>query len=95
VAQAAGSGIYIWANEEEELSSEPTFSETLEGEGYERWGEVAGRILYTDGIRAVWVVQGLTVWVAGGPVDNLPELEVLAPLVEASEIVDYDAIDTR
>jgi hypothetical protein len=94
IARAAGSGIYIWANEEEELSSEPAFTETLEAEGYERWGEVAGRTLFTDGIRAVWVVQDLRVWVAGGPVDDLPELEVVAPLVEASERVDYDAIDT-
>jgi hypothetical protein len=95
VARVAGSGIYIWTNEEEELSSEPTFAETLEAEGYERWGEVAGRTLFTDGIRAVWVVQGLRVWVAGGPVDDLPELDIVAPLVEASGRVDYDAIDTR
>jgi hypothetical protein len=95
VARAAGSGIYIWTNEQEELGSEPTFTETLEAEGYERWGEVAGRTVFTDGIRAVWVVQGLRVWVEGGPVDDLPELDVVAPLVEASEAVDYDAIDTR
>jgi len=95
VAQAAGNGIYIWTTEEEELDGEPTFTETLEAEGYERWGRVAGRTLFTDGVRAVWIVQGLRIWVAGGPVDDLPELDVVAPLVQASKRVDYDAIVTR
>ena len=94
VGRAPGTGYYIWTTREESLEARP-FEDRITDEGYRKWATIGGVDLFSDGIRAVWTVQGIHVWVAGGPVDDLPEPEVIDPLVRASQRVDYDEIDTR
>ncbi|MGH2722726.1 MAG: hypothetical protein ACRDI0_00395 [Actinomycetota bacterium] len=94
VGGAQGHGFYIWATEADELPTQP-FDEAIASEGYRLDRAVEGVLVFTDGVRAVWTVQGLHVWVEGGPVDTLPPPEVIAELVRATIAVDYDEIDTR
>ncbi|MBI4259395.1 MAG: hypothetical protein HY658_02405 [Actinobacteria bacterium] len=92
VARSNGAGIYFWAFPPEDARPLP---EALSDEGYRVLTTVDGVEVFTDGIRAAWAVQGLWVWVEGGPVDRLPGVDAVEPLVRASLAVDYDAIDTR
>jgi hypothetical protein len=50
--------------------------------------------VFTDGIRSVWTVQGFHLWLDENVESTIPE-GVVRALVEASQRVDYDAIDTR
>jgi heat shock protein HslJ len=95
VARAPDTGFYVWANREERLATEPTSRQAIAAEGYEPWERVGTTEVFTDGIRAAWTVQGMHCWIEGGPVDDLPPIAAIAPVVRASERVDYDAIDTR
>lgn len=102
VADLSTTRVYIWATRPDEgaFGTEPLEGEIASGE-YALLGDVAGVPVYgndqTFGGVAVWTVQGLNVWVSAGPTieDERPGLDGLAPLVQASLEVDYDAIDTR
>jgi hypothetical protein len=61
---------------------------------YITYQNVADITVYTDGTRFVWTVQGFHVWLGEG-LSGPPRVRAIEPLVRASLMVDYDAIDTR
>lgn len=94
VGRGGGTGFYIWTTRQESLESRP-FEDRIADEGYRKWATVAGVDIFTDEVRAVWTVHGLHVWVEGGPVDDVPELGIVDPLVRASQGLDYDEFEPR
>jgi hypothetical protein len=90
-AVASGGEFHVWA-----FPPEFTIDELKAEENYRQLAIIDDTVLYSDGIRAFWMVQGLAVWVSGWQVeDSTPPLAALGDLVRSSQLVDYDAIDTR
>jgi hypothetical protein len=90
-AAAPGGEFHVWA-----FLPDFTIDELIAEEGYREMAIVDDTIVYSDGVRIFWMVQGLVVWVSGWQVDDdTPPMTVLGDLVQASQLVDYDAIDTR
>jgi hypothetical protein len=99
---------YVWNTETEELPGRPPsvrvteeeFEESLGKEGYREQSVVAGVPVLTDGIRTVWMTQGLAVWLQPSALPESKEDPFLDPetveaLVRTSLRVDYEAVDTR
>jgi hypothetical protein len=90
-AAAPGGEFHVWA-----FPPDFTADELKQDEGYRQEAIVGGTVVYSDGVRVFWMVQGLVVWVSGWQADDpIPPVAVLGNLVHASELVEYDAIDTR
>jgi hypothetical protein len=70
------------------------FAEAVENEGYREAQVIAAVTVYSDGVRAVWTVQGLHV-LTSGETGEPPPGPIIDKLVRASLAIDYDAIDTR
>jgi hypothetical protein len=85
----------IWTTEADPTDQyvvppEPGFDERI----YRRVIQVEELTVFSEGVRFVWTVQGLHVWMESNVEGTVPE-ELVRALVEASQRVDYDAIDTR
>jgi hypothetical protein len=90
-AAAPGGEFHVWA-----FPPDFTVAEVKAEENYRQMAIIDDTVVYSDGIRAFWMVQGLVVWVSGWQIDDsTPPLAVLSDLVRSSQLVDYDAIDTR
>jgi hypothetical protein len=61
----------------------------LSAESYQPFGTVDGTVVYSDGTRITWRVQGLSIWVSGYLFDE-PTLDTIAPLLRASDEVPYE-----
>lgn len=95
IVEGLGGEFAIWAT-----SQDFTAKHLVEEEGYREAYVIDGVLTYSDGVRMVWMVQGLAVWVSGWQVGEPapgepPPGPIVADLVDASRRVDYDAIDTR
>jgi hypothetical protein len=90
VAWAGEAGFYFWAFEMEKASEQP-LPKAIEDEGYRVLREVEGIRVFTDGIRLAWQTQGLYVWLEGGPVNSLEDIdaETIRRMVRASADVPY------
>lgn len=92
-AAAPEGKFHVWA-----FPPEFTVEELKAEENYREMAIIDDTVVYSDGIRAVWIVQGLAVWVSvseGQTDDPSPPMAVLGDLVRSSQLVEYDAIDTR
>jgi hypothetical protein len=95
VAEGLGGEFNIWA-----FPKDFTVEHLLQEENYREAMIVDDVVVYSDGVRMVWVTQGLAVWVAGWEIGEPPPGEppptpIVADLASASKRVDYDSIDTR
>ena len=94
VAEGLGGEFHIWAFPQDFPLQQ------LEEENYREAMIIDDVVVYSDGLRIVWITQGLAVWVSGWDVGDalpgdLPPDTIVADLVDASQRVDYDAIDPR
>jgi hypothetical protein len=82
-------GAYFWAFEPDDPSV--PLPKAIADEGYERLVNIERSHLYTDGIRIAWQIHGLYVWLEGGPVNSIDDVNrrVLRRLVAAARRVPY------
>jgi hypothetical protein len=97
IAEAGDVEFFIWTTEADPtdryvVPPESGYDERI----YRRRMEVGRLALFDDGIRLVWTVQGFHVWLEFNVGDTVPvPVEVFEALMQASQRIDYDAIDTR
>jgi hypothetical protein len=89
IVDTGETGAYFWAFEPDD----PTvpLPKAIADEGYERLAKIKHSRLYTDGIRIAWQIHGLYVWLEGGPVNSVDDLDRqgLRSLVAAARRVPY------
>jgi hypothetical protein len=90
VGRAGQTGFYFWAFESEKAPNQP-LSKAIEDEGYRVLEDDNETRLFTDGTRIAWQIQGLYVWLEGGPMNSLDDIddEVIRKIVRASGEVPY------
>lgn len=90
VGRGGHTTFYFWAFEMEKARNRP-LPKAIEDEGYRLVDEVDETKLFTDGIRLAWQTQGLYVWLEGGPVNSLEDIdeETVRTMVRASADIPY------
>lgn len=85
VASDTESDFYVWAY----TARQPV--EQVLKQGFSQAGTFDGVIIYSDGFRLVWQVQGLEVWIGKGPPEgsSLPSGDLLDGLVKSTVEIPY------
>jgi hypothetical protein len=80
----SGGDFYIWADPIEE---EAPLSQIISDSGYVLAQSVDGTAVYSDGVRFLWQVDGLYVWLQSGEEDFTISSDLVTTLVVSSNRV--------